>query len=360
MPYTFRIVDIHAFDVHTSLPPLLNAAVLHPDFNFLLNPPDYVKQHSGTAAFGAGGLTLSPLRSKKLDSSYFWRNCSRIWHGTSVDFWKLQIPFHCALPGMSIAFDSGLPKTTALAGSSVYLSSLGWSTTLHVRLFGAISPQDLLAVVRRFRTAASFTVANSTKSLSDIFREYSDTLRKNLYVPPSSVLDQATTHRHMVISIAKYDGQLACFSNPWTPGGVRMSDAERAQILSVLLGQQLNIAGLAAREAKPDFLLQHYSEFDFALTDFGMGTLLWMQSPRKKKRHAALWCLATNIAASSMYMLSLANFLKSTEQTPPTATTVKTLREAIQFTVSQLGNSYSNRFCRGFLRNQSVLMKFAG
>ena len=360
MPYTFRIVDIHAFDVHTSLPPLLNAAVLHPDFNFLLNPADYVKQHSGTAAFQAGTLTLDPLRSKKLNSSYFWKNCSRIWHGASVDFWKLQIPFHCTLPGMSLAFDPGLPKIRAFAASSIYLSSLGWSTSLHVRLFGAITPQDLLAIVRRLRTTASFTVAKSAKSLSDIFRECSETLRKNLYVPPNSPLDQATTQRHMVISIAKHDGPLASFSNPLTPGGVRMSDAERAQLFSILLGQELNIAGLAAREAKPDFLLQHYSEFDFALTYFGMGTLLWIQSPRKKKRHAAPWCLATNIAASSMYMLGLANFLKSAEQTAPTATTVMTLREAIQFTVSQLGNSYSNRFCKGFLRNQSVLMKFAG
>jgi len=92
---------------------------------------------------------------------------------------------------MSIAFDSGLPKTTALAGSSVYLSSLGWSDHTTRRLFGE-SVHRIPAVVRRFRTAASFTVATPqefVRHLSGI----TPTREKKSLRPAQFRVDQATT-----------------------------------------------------------------------------------------------------------------------------------------------------------------------
>jgi len=90
----------------------------------------------------------------------------------------------------------------------------------------------------------------------------------------------------------------------------------RANPFSVLLGQQLNIAGLAAREAKPDFLLHALFGFDFALTDFGMGTLLWMQSPRRENAMPLSGAFATNIAASSMYNAEPGELPEEHRQTP--------------------------------------------
>jgi len=353
MNQVFEIVDIIAFDIHTSIQPLLNSAVGNPGFVFLFDPADYAKQHTSAAPLPVAGFTLQGLASKRFQSSIFWRQCASILHGPSPDFWKLQIPFHCTPPNWKVEFAPNLPKTRATLIPSIYLSSMGWSTSLHVRVFGSLTSGDLFNLVAHFRNDPSFLVAKSPKRLSDIFKSVAEMLKKKLYVPPPPG-DWATTQRYMVVSIAKFK------QSSTSSAGTAMSDADRAELHSIILGRQIGIQGFPNSLAKPGFLQVNYNDSDFSLTYFGFGTILWVEGQDRPRRRSTLWCLASNLGACSMYMLSLADFLKITEQTAAPAPNVTELRKGIQFTLSQLGSAYNNRFCREFLHAHRDLKNPSG
>lgn len=352
MSYVFKIVDIIAFDVHTSIQPLLNPGLVRPQFQFVLDPAAYVKQHAGTASFTLGKLTLEPFSTKRNAANHFWQRCASISHGAAPDLWKLQIPFLCTAPTVAVEFSSGLAQARAVVFPSIYLSSLGWCTSLHVRIFGSMTPSDLLGVVDRLRNDPSFLVAgNPNKTLSEAFIAFSSVVKQSLYVAANPLYDRVTTSRHTVISIAKFEGPPAAFA------ATQMPDAERAEIHSILHGRTINLAQLAKNEAEPSFLQTQYSSFDFALTYFGLGTFLWMQSPRQKGKRTKLWCLPSNLGLCSMFLLALNGFWKSTELQAGASPTIKDLRDAIRFTVNQLAAAYSNKFCRGFLTHHNELAK---
>jgi hypothetical protein len=253
-----------------------------------------------------------------------------------------------------VEFSAGLAKTNVLIFPSIYLSALGWSTSLHLRIFGALSPNDLIGVVGHLRNDPAFTVAGVAKrTLSDSFIALSDVVKRNLYVAANPLYDRVTTPRHSVISIAKYDGAPAAFD------AAVMQASDRAEIHSILHGRSLTLAQLTENELGNCFLQTQYAAYDFALTYFELGSLLWMQSPRQKGKRNSLWCLPSNLAALSMYLLGLNGFWKITELQATATQTIKDLREAIRFTINQLGDAYSNKFCRAFLRHHNGLSKIA-
>ena len=345
-------MDIIAFDVHTSVQPLLNLGLVQPQFQFLLDPAAYVKQHAGTAAFTLSKLTLEPFSLKHNATNHFWQRCASICHGAAPDLWKLQIPFASSVLGMVVGFSPGLPQARAVVFPTVYLSSMGWCTSLHVRIFGSMSSADFIGVVARLRNDPSFTIAGSVnKRLSDTFIALSSAVKQSLYIAANPLYDRVTTPRHTVISVAKFDGPLAAFA------ATQMPDPARAAIHSVLHGRTIDLAQLAKNEAKPSFLQTQYSNFDFALTYFELGTFVWMQSPREKSKRTALWCLPSNVALCSMFALALNGFWKSTELQAAASPAIKDLRDAIRFTVNQLPDAYSNKFCRGFLTHHNELAK---
>jgi len=352
MSYVFKIVDIIAFDVHTSVQPLLNPALVQPQFQFVLDPPAYVKQHEGTEPFALGNLMLEPFSTKRKAVNHFWQRCASISHGATPDLWKLQIPFVCKAPAVAVEFSPGLAQAKAAVFPSIYLSALGWSTSLHVRVFGSMSPSDLIGLVGRLRNNRSFVVAGApNKTLSEAFIALSGVVKRSLYVAADPLYDRVTTPRHTVISIAKFEGAPAAFA------AAQMPDADRAEIHSILHGRTINLAQLAQNEAGPSFLQTQYSSYDFALTYFELGTLLWMQSPRQKGKRTSLWCLPANLGACSMFLLAMNGFWKSTELQAAANATTKDLRDAIRFTVNQLAAAYSNKFCRGFLAHHNELAK---
>jgi hypothetical protein len=355
MNQIFEIVDIIAFDVHTCIPPLQNPALVVPEFQFLLDPAAYAKQHGNAKEFSVRGLTLDGLASKRYQSNFFWRQCASIYHDGTQDPWKLQIPFHCTMPISSIQFDAGLPNTRTILIPSLYLSSMGWSSSLHVRIFGSLGAAETYKLMVRLRKDKAFTVEKSPMALSEVFSRFSETFKNNLYVPPPPRFDRPTTQRYIVLSFAKFRVSPVGSAPPGP-----MSDADRAEIHSMLLGRQIDIPELAINEQKQKYLQIDYSELDFMLTYFGIGTLIWMEDRSRPRGRSALWCLASNIGACSMYALTLADFLRSTEQTSKAAQKVAGLRDGIQYTVGQLGAAYSNRFCRGFLRSHTDLKEFAG
>jgi hypothetical protein len=351
MNYIFKIVDIIVFDVHTSVQPLLNLALVHPQFQFLVDPAKYAKQHDeASVPVVLGDLTIEPSLTKPKARNHFWRQCASISHGTAPDVWKLQIPFVCKATTVNLEFSTGLPKTRVLVLPSIYLSALGWSTSLHLRIFGAMSPSDLAGVVDGLRHDSRFVVEGATnKTLSDAFIALSNVVKRNLYVAVNPLYDRVTTPRHTVISIAKYDGALAAFSS------AQMQQSDRAEIHSILFGHPMDLIQLAKNEEGHNFLLTQYAPYDFALTYFELGTLLWMQSPRRKGKRTSLWCLPSNVASCSMFLLELSGFWKITGLQAAANMTIKEVREAIKFTVNQLPTAYSNKFCGGFLAHHNEL-----
>ncbi len=350
MSYVFNIVDIIVFDVHTSVQPLLDPNLVRPEYQFVLDPEAYVKQHAGTAPFTLGVLTLEPFSTKRNSANHFWRRCASISHGAAPDLWKLQIPFSCTTASVAVEFSPGLAKTRAVVFASIFLSSMGWCTSLHVRIFGSMTPGDLLGVVARLRNGPSFKIAgNANKKLSDAFVAMASVMKQSLYVASNPLYDRVTTPRHTVISIAKFAGPPAAFA------AMQMPDAERAEIHSILCGRTIDLAQLARNEAGPCFLQTQYSDFDFALTYFELGTFLWMQSPRQKGKRTKLWCLPSNLGLCSMFLLSLNGFWKMTKMQAAASPSIKGLRNAIPFTLDQLSAAYSNKFCRGFLTQYKEL-----
>jgi hypothetical protein len=352
MKYMFKIVDIIVFDVHTAVRPLLDPALVQPQFQFLVDPAKYVKQHQQQAPFVLGDFSVESLATKRQALNYFWQRCASISHGAAPDLWKLQIPFICETGKVTVEFSAGLANTKVLVFPSIYLSALGWSTSLHLRIFGALSPIDLIGVVGRLRNDPAFTVAGVAKrTLSDTFIALSNVVKRNLYLGTNPLYDRVTTPRHSVISVARYDGAPAAFD----PSVMQASD--RAEIHSILHGRSITLAQLTENELSNSFLQTQYAAYDFALTYFELGSLLWMQSPRQKGKRNSLWCLPSNLAALSMYLLGLNGFWKTTELQATANQTIKDLREAIRFTVNQLADAYSNKLCRAFLRQHKGLSK---
>lgn len=360
MSYVFEIIDIFAFDVHTAVPPLLNPNLVQPDFRFLVDPALYASAHAGKKSFQAGGLAVKPVSSDTKHPNYFWNYYSSIRHDlVNVDFWKLQTPFLCTPQSFDVTFATGSQVIRSKVQAVIYVNGLGWSSNVHIRLLGKMGPDDAIAQVGRARTTQSFGLRGSQLALSNLFGAISREFRKALYGPVDPLVDQLTADRRIIVSIAKYTGPQAGYLTDWS-GVPQMPDADRALMHSIWLGNKMDSSDVIDRESAKSFLRTQFNAYDFALTYFDAGSFVFMQKSDKKRKRTTLWCLASNIRSCTLATVTLQKFLARTDGISEPKEPLKTLRDAIPFTLRELGSSYRNAFCKTLFMHHSQIQKSAG
>jgi hypothetical protein len=368
MAYEFQTVDISIFDFHVVIEALLNNNAIQPQFRFLTTATDYNLQYQSGQAVQTANLKIQPLSWRMLEHHHFWKYykfCQS--DGGRPDFWKLQMPFVCVQNQSQnlINLHTDSSNFAGTVRAFVFLSGMGWSTNLEIRLRGQIKPEELTNFVQRLpRTSASlFEINGNRKNLPDTFEYFSNLLKKEVYQP--NIAEHLTIPRHHVINLTQFTGDIAHFRKGRADDKT-MPAADRALMHSILLGEEIGIPRLAIIEKEKKFLLTEFieNEPDFALSYFDRGTLLFMQKTaltsnyaKWKARRKSMRCHSFNIRNCLLMMLTLQQFYRFIEKSALTNAKIKLLRDDIGTTIRELPHWYNNRFCQSFYYNHGPLQK---
>jgi len=210
----------------------------------------------------------------------------------------------------------------------VFLSQLGWSTNLELRLTGAMKAKELISIMRALRNERVFHLAGQSAAVnsSEIFKLYGDKLASHVYKYGGVANSTKTVSKWMVASIAPFTGPKPHL--PYRKTGARRLDAaDRAMFLGIMKGEELGIQEVIARESskdngKPFFVTCYKYETDFALTRIekcslvcllGLawagtsGQMMTDEQHVRKKLLKQLWCKTSNTRFSIMMTISLRN-----------------------------------------------------
>lgn len=361
MAYQFYRVDLFIFDVHFTLKPLTTAALLQENFRFLVDPALYAKQYLAPSA-DTENFKIRPLTPRERKREHFWK-----YYGTSpvvvsTDAWSLQLPFVC-FPKAEVTVATKTRTFGVTVRPVIYLFPLGWSTNLECRIQGKIEENELINFIGRIRSSSErpFTIDQRNYSLSRLFEALAVRLRKDLFLNPDSAEDVAKTPRHIVISLSQFDGPIQRY-RPQFPQDVHMPDADRALMHSILLGENISVGELAARESGKKFTLTHFGQANFAITYFDIGTLLFMQNQAQpaKQRRKSLGCLVSNVRKLSMTSLALLAFYEELTDIEQPDTTITALQRILKTRLRELRKRYNNAVCHTWYKHYGRLSPFAG
>ena len=355
MASVLKDIDIFIFDFHLDLRPVLSPVRMNKDFEFMSDAAKYHGQQSTAKPFTAGKLTLHPLGVRSRKRNRLWSRYSPGFSNSVTPDWDIQIPFSVR-PVETIGFDAnpGIAKVR----SAIQVSAIGWSTYLEMSIEGSLDFNDLHALTQRLldKSQKPFTVANIPTNLPGVLKHFGSLWQSEAYkdpqVPPR---DSNPIQRHIVISISGYDGTAKPYrhevgSTDW------MTDAERAQLHGILLGQPFSIQQLPGAGKDQGYTyIQFGASNNFAISYFGHGSLIFMQEEAgtARNRRKSMKCLARNISHFSQLALSIPNVLRITTAGQP----LQGLQGTLKNSLKSLGDNYTNEFCRVWFGKHSLLQQ---
>lgn len=338
----FSQVDIHIFDVHTTVRPLLTEGCVRPEFKFLVQPDVYKEAYSMGKSVLTPSFNVHPLSQKLRRHNQFWKNYLL---GQGGDYWKLQLPFMCSIERPPVAFKNGPAGFVGKVVARAYLSALGWSSNVDIYLSGDIKlPQlrDFVGALRGVQPVPPggpcLTLDGQPAAVGAIFSHLRDLLLAEVYAPDSP--PQAIRHeeRQFVISLAEFEGQIISFRQ--TPRGEGMTDADRALIYSVLRGRSFEVADFRkeiALGAQPYTITTFADRQDFMMTLFDYGTLMFLQQGARKESgsRGPLRCYASNVRSFAQVVWTLYYFYQDSQQAADNQV-VNDLRTAVKANLQRL------------------------
>jgi hypothetical protein len=354
MPPVFEEVELLLFDLHLSLRPLAGGVPVQPTFGFLLDREAYA------AAFAAAPLdsdrfTVHALR-RELKRNHFWRHYRNIQPPAAgpelaEKLWDLQIPFRCHPKAFPLRYSPGQPGVGGRARVEVFLWPCGWSSNVEIVLRGPLTTAAVRQLLAGLGTASPFDLDGQPAKLSQVFARLTASLKQDLYGGPHGVGEKRKVDRYTVVALTRAASPLP----PFDPD--LMADADRADLLGVLLGKPVSIAELVHRESGK-LLVTRLGASDFALTDLDRrATLLAVTGAAANGRsRASLHCLAANVRTCAL--VSEALLLFAAEAGKPYAAghgEVDVLREAAKATLGELPDVYDNSFSKGLFVARSGL-----
>jgi hypothetical protein len=366
MAYTFRTVNIFAFDLHTTVAPLLNETLFAEDLRFLFTPEKYHQHYHDEQVVTTASFSISPLEVKELHH-YFWYSYSSIFRlGGAPDFWRLQIPFVCEVKKSPLELDLADPKVTATIVAKIFLSAIGWSTNLEIRLTGEMSSESLVGIVSRLfqQKEKPYKVDGVPHTITEVFGHFASRLRAELYTQQKPPLDKTTVDKYFVLSPELFSGKIQYYCPPNKPdhpapswvGGLsgeeKLSQSDHALMLSFLYGQAISISEWYDWSYER-FLHTKMKGPSFALTDYDWGTFIFMQENASEagaaKKRDALWCFASNVRYCAMMTAFLLRFHEVSKRAA-TESVVASLRAAIKIILNDMPIDYPNAVCTNMHR----------
>jgi hypothetical protein len=358
MTYQFQAVDIFAFDVHTAVKALAFPELVRPVFDYLVHPDKYRKRCADGQAVETDQYRVECLKWREREYGRFWPYYIGLWPGAETDFWGLQVPFVYKPKKINLRLMVDAKTFQANVHPTVFLNSMGWSTSIYIRLFGNLSADELQGIVAKLRgtvtDAAVFEIEKVTSDkpggnekiqtdLSGLLEHFAALMKKELYVKATQVSPKRTTDRFIVTSIARYTGpppkHFPRYRQP------SMADDERATMLSILGGETVQV-GVNLKEKEEKVLCARFKGRGFALARFYQAVLLFIQdravlAPDRETRWK-LHCLAANVRSSLMMSFASLAFHEEASGNYLKVENVKTLKENLRELVPKLRGSYKN------------------
>jgi hypothetical protein len=144
-----------------------------------------------------------------------------------------------------------------------------------------------------------------------------------------------------VVSLNNFTGDLTEYK--------QMSAADQALLRSILFGEDFNaLQAIEAQRSAPLTLVEISQPYNFALTEFERGTLIFLQrDAQRPDREAAVHCFAHNVRDALMTIFTLLNFYKDAKSPDPQST-LGILSEQTKNTLCGLREAYPNQLCEFF------------
>lgn len=366
MPYEFQKVDILVFDYHPAIGALESADQIQNDVRFVVEPIDYIARHKSGEELQKKHFKIGPMKWRMLSHNHFWKHYQTAGESSvTPDFWSLQIPFVCRPLESKIEVDTTNPNFEGRARAFTFLSGIGWSTNLEIRLFGTIKPKQLRDFVGKLLVGAPiFALSGEAKTLKDIFVDFSDRVMADIYVP--ELVAPPRIKRHLIISLSEFTGDISYYRSKGL-GADQMPASDRAMMHSILQGKEISMQDVIKlereKEEKRRFVQVEFLGADFALTYFEHGTLIFLQ--RAALRNSALWekkrkrkakkrkrntmkCHAANVRSYSLMTLAMRRFYADTAKHAGRQNKVDLLRQSIEKNLIDLPSKYDNPLSTAF------------
>jgi len=361
MAYEFGRIELRIFDFHLSLAPLLEANQVKAPMSFLTDADAYRRQFQAPP-FICGQFRVRPLRKKSWTYHHFWKYYANAYG--QLDPWLLLMPFVCEPTPAKLSVESPGRGIRAFARPATYLFPFGWSNTIEMSLQGKMSPATLQEYVGKIRRSndSPFQMQGKNVGLSGVFRQYSDQLKQACFVKGAGALDYRKVDRHVIVSITQFQGDVA-FYKPWGRAGPTMPVSDKAALHSVLLGETVENAQVAAADAGAnvgkDFLLTRYHDAGFAVSYFDKGTLIFLQDAAGSSQNTeVLRCLTSNILLCMMMMRGLLNFhLWPETQSAAPQSVLGQMRDVAKRQLLGIDDRYRNPLCKTWFKYYEPLKK---
>jgi hypothetical protein len=318
--------------------------------SFLTGADLYRKQFSA-APFVCGDFRVRPLRQKSMTYHHFWK-----YYTTSFDKfdpWRQIAPFVCEPTGRQLSATPPDKGIRAFARPATYLFPFGWSNTIEMSLHGKMSPatlQDYVAQIRKSNDGP-FQMQGKNMGLSEVFKAYSDRLKKACFVREAGAPDFRRVDRHMIVCVTHFAGPKALYK-AWGGAGPTIPVADKAQLHSALLGETVPMDHVAAADAGDngvkDYLITRYRDTGFAISYFDKGTLLFPQdAATEAKNSRSLGCLSSNVLHFMMMTRGLLSFYNWSEaHAADEKSLVGQVRDLAKQHLLAIPDRYTNPVCK--------------
>ncbi|HEX5704684.1 MAG TPA: hypothetical protein VFX97_15900 [Pyrinomonadaceae bacterium] len=364
----FQGIDLYIFDVHTTIRPLTFNNCLQERFRFLVEPAAYRKTYLDAKSTLTKSFDVHPLSQHAQTKNHFWKNYLNLFSEGAPDVWQMQAPFVCSLrqPIVTLADDLGF---TGSIRPRIYVSALGWSTSLSIHLRGEIHLSALLDFILGLigtRGKSGLRFDGQAANISFVFRGLAERLLEEVYDkahPPKTGAPQVP--RRMVISLSKFEGTPLHYKKTLDRKG--MSSEEQALLHSLLRGEEIGVKDLAQKLRSPSATVVRFEpDADFMLIYFEYGALVFMQRTArlKDKRQRSLTCFSSNTCAYAIMIWTLFHFYHGTVNTSNEA--VKAMRQQVRANLAAMKDKYlssadttrdSVQFGKAFFKNNTDLKK---
>ena len=344
------------------LAPLAGGVQPKADFNYLVDPNLYNQQYGANTQTNTANLSVAPLHWRTLNFHHFWKHYQTIQSagGTKYDFWKLQMPFVGKIKD-PIQLVSGSPNINGTVEAGIFLSAIGWSTSVNISIEGQLTTAQLSEFVGKLsnKPVALFVVAGKQLTLPELF-EYAGKIVLNEVYEPKSI-DTIKIKRQLIVCPFEATGSVAHYP-AGQAGAKRISTADRASLHSIIQGAPVSFGDVGNLEMKT-LVTQFHDGPDFALTYFDKGTLLFMQDTAiaggayRRALQSKLDCLLTNIRNYLVITFDLCGFCQATANNPNLDAKTKALRTDLVFSLQSIPQKYSNHFCQAFHTNFTPIGK---
>jgi len=325
------------------------------NFGFFLDKQAYNCRYKEGKNISSKGFNFAVLPLSSRRDNQFWKYYSGGLNDPGKGFWELNFPYIGTFKreefGLNTKLLSGIDQTVkSLLKISVYLSPLGWSTRLTLRIYGGgvIKNRQLVKIMgpimgldNQLPHPFFIRTGKHVKKLGlmDVFKYGKKLIQEDVYnLPEDKSFDRL--NRHFLISINGCEGNNIYYDN--------MAPADQSLLLSILFGEELDVMDIAAGKHEK-ILKTRISRNNFALTNFQQGTFLFPQwEALRPGLKGKVFALSENITIFLIMVLSIFRFLSisrwGTANQPDLFT-----RESLNDNLKLIKRNYKNQFCQSFM-----------